>query len=71
MKNYEKPVINETKIQVEGVYAGSGEEEIGKGGSIGKCKSGNNWFYKGDSGNCKKCPMNQNGACLEGFSAKL
>lgn len=67
MMNYEKPVINETKIQMEGVYAGSGEEESDRGN---KCISGNNWNYKGDQGNCKKCSMNQNGVCLEGFSYK-
>lgn len=71
MLNYEKPVMNETKIQMEGVYAGSGEEEFDRGNSKGKCISGNNWFYKGDSGNCKSCSMNQNGVCLEGFSYKI
>lgn len=62
MKNYEKPVMNETKIQIEGVYAGSGEnspiEENQSGNnSVGLCPKngyGNQYKY---NGSCKNCAL--------------
>ncbi len=75
MKNYEKPVIIETRIQVEGVYAGSGSEGSDEdSGDKVRCSHGQKNF-KPHTGVCQKCNQMKPGnviapECPEGLPMK-
>lgn len=53
MKRYEKPVLVESDILVESVFAGSGDEEIGNQGKR-KCRYGRSSFNPG-ADTCQRC----------------
>ena len=49
MKNYQKPIMTESSISLESVYAGSGEEE-----PISRCSNGRRKFNP-HADSCQRC----------------